>query len=150
VLALLPTHVFALASGSLSFALAATWSIIGAAGYAWIIRHWRAVRSVLLVEYPGVMRKLGITAFAIIPVVLTTLLFNFSDEVEPNGHQAIIAHLQNGTYPPRYLYEPSLPLRYHYAFDLAAAIVTGLLRIRADQAIDLLTLTLWSSMFLLL
>jgi len=43
-----------------------------------------------------------------------------------------------------------LLLRYHYGFDLAAAIVTGLLRIRVDQAVDLLTLALWPLMFLLL
>ena len=43
-----------------------------------------------------------------------------------------------------------MPLRYHYAFDLAGAIVTGLLRVRLDQAIDLLTLVLWPCMFLLL
>ena len=84
------------------------------------------------------------------PIVLPTILLNFHDEANFNGHHAIIAHLQNGTYPPRYLYEPSLPLRYHYAFDLAAAIVTGLLRVRLDHAVDLLTLALWPCMFLLL
>jgi hypothetical protein len=67
-----------------------------------------------------------------------------------NGHHAIIARLQNGTYPPRYLYEPTLPLRYHYAFDLAGAIITGLCRVRVDHAIDILTLALWPCMFLLL
>jgi hypothetical protein len=150
VLALLPTHVVALASGSLSIGLITAWSVIGTAGYVWILRYWREVHFAILIEHAGFQRKLGIIAFAIIPVILTTLLFNFSDEIIPNGHLAMIAHLQNGTYPPRYLYEPTLPLRYHYAFDLAAAIITGLLRIRVDQAIDLLTLTLWPLMFLLL
>jgi hypothetical protein len=85
-----------------------------------------------------------------IPIVLPTILLNFHDETFFNGHHAIIAHLQNGTYPPRYLYEPDLPLRYHYGFDLAAAIATGVLRLRLDQAVDLLTLVLWPCMFLLL
>ena len=77
-------------------------------------------------------------------------MLNFHDETYFNQHHAIIAHLQNGAYPPRYLYEPSLLLRYHYGFDLAAAIVTGLLRIRVDQAIDFVTLAIWPVMFLLL
>src|SRR6267154_2452631 len=97
VLALLPTHLLALATGSLNLGLAGAWIGIGAGGYAWLGHHW-----------------------------------------------------QKCSYPPRYLYEPSLPLRYHYGFDLAAAIVTGLLRIRIDQAIDILTLALWPTMFLLL
>jgi len=95
-------------------------------------------------------RKLWVTGLATLPIIPPTILLNFHDEAYFNGHFAIIAHLQNGTYPPRYLYEPSLPLRYHYGFDLAGAIVTGLLRVRLDQAIDILTLTLWPLMFLLL
>ena len=149
VLALLPTHLLALATGSLNVGLAAAWSGIGAGGYAWLGHHWQ--------KFPPRIRgrarlgcRLGIAALATLPIVLPTILLNFHDETYFGGHQAIIAHLQNGSYPPRYLYEPSLPLRYHYGFDLAAAIVTGLLRIRIDQAIDILTLALWPTMFLLL
>jgi hypothetical protein len=150
VLALLPTHILALASGSLSFGLAAAWSVLGAAGYVWIARHRRDFLACVSDGHPALMRRLGIAALATLPIVAPTILANFYDEAYFNGHDAIIAHLQNGVYPPRYLYEPSLPLRYHYAFDLAAAIVTGLLRLRLDQAIDLLTLALWPCMFLLL
>ncbi len=150
VLALLPTHLLGLASGSLAIGLAGAWSIIGAAGYAWIIGQWRGFRAALSAGHAGWARTLGIAALATTPIVLPTILANFNDEANYNGHFAIIAHLQNGTYPPRYLYEPSLPLRYHYAFDLAGAIVTGLLRLRLDHAIDLLTLALWPCMFLLL
>jgi hypothetical protein len=150
VLALLPAHVLALTVGSLSVALAVSWIVIGMAGCAWITRHWQEFRSALSNRHPQLARTLAITALATLPIVLPTILLNFHDEGFFNGHQSIIAHLQNGTYPPRYLYEPSLPLRYHYGFDLAGAIVTGLLRIRVDQAIDLLTLALWPCMFLLL
>jgi hypothetical protein len=150
VLGLLPTHVLALASGSLSFGLAAAWSMLGAGGYLWIARRWRGFGAFLSVAHAGLARRLGIAALATVPIVLPTVLANFYDEGHFNGHDAIIAHLQNGVYPPRYLYDPSLPLRYHYAFDLAGAIVTGLIRLRLDQAIDLLTLALWPCMFLLL
>ena len=149
ILALLPTHLLALATGSLNLGLAGAWIGIGAGGYAWLGHHWQ--------KFPPRIRggselgyRLGVAALATLPIVLPTILLNFHDETYFGGHQAIIAHLQNGSYPPRYLYEPSLPLRYHYGFDLAAAIVTGLLRIRIDQAIDILTLALWPTMFLLL
>ena len=147
VLALLPTHLLALAFASLSAGLAVAWSVIGIAGYAWITRHRREFRSAVSHSHAGLQRKLWITALATLPIVPLTIFLNYSDEAY---HHAIIAHLQNGIYPPRYLYEPSLPLRYHYAFDLAGAIITGLLRLRLDHAIDLLTIALWPCMFLLL
>ena len=98
----------------------------------------------------GWQHKLIITLLATLPIILPTILLNFHDETPYGTHFAKIAHLQNGIYPPRYLYEPSLLLRYHHAFDLAGAVVTGLLRVRLDHAVDLLTLTLWPCMFLLL
>jgi hypothetical protein len=36
VLAVLPTHIVALALGSLSIGLTISWSVVGVAGYAWI------------------------------------------------------------------------------------------------------------------
>lgn len=150
VLALLPTHVLALAFGSLSIGLAIAWGLVGAAGYAWIGRHWRDFRAAVSNAYAVRSHRLLIAALSTLPIVLPTILLNFFDEGYFNGHHAIIAHLQNGSYPPRYLYDPSLPLRYHYAFDLAGAIVTGLLRVRLDHAVDLLTIALWPCMFLLL
>lgn len=150
VLALLPTHVLALVLGSLSVGLAAAWGITGVAGYAWIVRHWRESRSALRIDHAGWGCKLSITMLATLPIILPTILLNFHDETPYGAHFSHIAHLQNGVYPPRYLYEPSLPLRYHFAFDLAGAIVTGLLRVRLDHAVDLLTLALWPCMFLLL
>jgi hypothetical protein len=149
VLALLPTHILALAFGSLSTGLSIAWSSIGAAGYVLILRARRRIRPALLIERSA-WTRLGIAALSTMPIVLPTILLNFHDEAYFNEHFAMIAHLQNGTYPPRYLYEPSLPLRYHYGFDIAGAIVTGLLRVRLDQAVDFLTLALWPCMFLLL
>jgi hypothetical protein len=150
VLALLPTHVLALASGSLTAGLAGAWSITGVAGYAWIARHWRECRFALWTDRADWAYKLSITILATLPIILPTILLNFHDETPYGAHFARIAHLQNGIYPPRYLYEPSLLQRYHYAFDLAGAIVTGLLRVRVDHAVDLLTLAFWPCMFLLL
>jgi hypothetical protein len=141
---LLPTHILALAFGSLSIGLSIAWSLIGAAGYVLILRGQRGNRPAPLIERSAWTKRLGIAALSMMPIVLPTILLNFHDEAYFNEHFAMIAHLQNGTYPPRYLYEPSLPLRYHYGFDIAGAIVTGLLRVRLDHAVDLLTLALWS------
>src|SRR6266576_1009915 len=41
VLALLPTHLLALATGSLNLGLAGAWIGIGAGGYAWLGHHWQ-------------------------------------------------------------------------------------------------------------
>ena len=142
----MPTHFIALAFGSLSIGVAIAWTIIGLAGYAWGVRHWQNFCFTLGSERT---RKLAIAALSSYPIVAPTILLNFHDE-RFNGHHAIIAHLQNGAYPPRYLYDPTLPLRYHYGFDLAASIITGVLRVRPDHAIDILTLVLWPCMFLLL
>src|ERR1700746_3658519 len=57
VLALLPTHVLALAFGSLSGGLAVAWSSVGAAGYVWIARHWRDFRSAMSVDHGRWVRK---------------------------------------------------------------------------------------------
>jgi hypothetical protein len=146
VLALLPTHFISLATESLSIGVGIAWSTIGISGYAWIARHWNNFHFTLGHEQ---IRKLAIAILSLFPIVAPTILLNVHDEEIFNGHHAIIAHLQNGVYPPRYLYDPVLPLRYHYGFDLAATIITGLLRVRPDHAIDILTLVLWPSMFLL-
>jgi hypothetical protein len=45
VLALLPTHVLALALGSLSMGLTLAWSMVGVVGYAWVARRWRGFAS---------------------------------------------------------------------------------------------------------
>ena len=150
VLTLLPTHILALTFGSLSTGLAVAWGSIALAGYAWIARRWRECRFALWTDHAGWAYKLTITSLATLPIIPPTILLNFHDETPYGTHFARIAHLQNGIYPPRYLYEPSLLQRYHHAFDLAGAIVTGLLRVRVDHAVDLLTLAFWPCMFLLL
>ena len=150
VLALLPTHVLGLAFGSLNLGVAIAWGLTGAAGYAWVARNQRDFLFTAPSKDPGLAPKLTITVLVTLPIVPPTILLNFYDEAYFNGHYAMIAHLQNNIYPPRYLYDPTLPLRYHYGFDLAGAIITGLLRVRLDQAIDLLTLALWPCTFLLL
>ncbi len=59
------------------------------------------------------------------------------------GHLSITSEIENGVYPPRHLSFPELELRYHYGFDLLVAAVAAIVRLRADHAIDLVTLLAW-------
>ena len=68
----------------------------------------------------------------------------FHDELLVTGHLSMIAEIQNGIYPPRHLSFPEFELRYHYGFDLLTAAVASMLRMRADRAIDLVTLLAWA------
>jgi hypothetical protein len=149
MISLVPAHLAALAFGSLSYGLLFAWTPLSLAGMAWGMRHRQDLDGLIRLNQSDRYR-LGLMVLATLPVIAPTLLCNFWDEDYIGGHQAIIAQLQNGAYPPRDLYAPWLPLRYHYAFDFAAAIVTGIFRIRPDQAIDVLTLILWPLTFLLL
>jgi hypothetical protein len=149
VIAIVPAHLMALGFGSLSYGLVVAWTPISLAGLAWGMRHRRDLRGMVMLDKSD-WGRLGATVLATAPIIGPTLFRNFWDEEFIGAHHAIIAHLQNGAYPPRYLYAPWLPLRYHYAFDVAAAIITGIFRIRPDHAIDVLTLTLWPCTFLLL
>jgi hypothetical protein len=74
----------------------------------------------------------------------------FHDEQLYTGHTGIISQMQNGHYPPRHMTFPELEYRYHYGFDLAAAALAAMLRVRPGTAIDLLTLASWTYSWCLL
>lgn len=49
VLALLPAHIIALTVGSLTIGHSIAWTIVGAVGYRWIVRHWRELKFIVSV-----------------------------------------------------------------------------------------------------
>src|SRR5262249_28264587 len=67
----------------------------------------------------------------------------FHDEIPSTGHLSMTSQIENGTYPPRHLTFPELELRYHYGFNLLAAAVASMLRLKVDNAIDVVTLLAW-------
>src|ERR1700730_10075562 len=68
VLALLPTHIIALAVGSLTVGLALAWSISGAAGYAVLDRHTRGSFSARSTETAYISAR-EIAAVMPIPII---------------------------------------------------------------------------------
>jgi hypothetical protein len=69
--------------------------------------------------------------------------YSFYESATVPGHEATPSAMLNGYYPPVYLAEPTIELRYHYGFDVMVAITQMMLRVRVDQANDLVTLGCW-------
>ena len=80
VLALLPTHVLALAFGSLSIGLAVAWTAIGVAGYAWMVRYWKEFCSGISIERASSVRRVGVGALDTLPIFLPGVLASFHRE----------------------------------------------------------------------
>jgi hypothetical protein len=110
-------------------------------------RHGRALWRGYWKERPGVpwravYPRLLFAAFAVAVIVPAALKF-FHDETVPTGHLSTVCQLQNGHYPPRYSFFPQFEFKYHYGFDVFAAMLSGLLHSSASTAIDVATLLLW-------
>ena len=72
------------------------------------------------------------------------------DETWLWAHIPTTLQIQNGIYPPRNLIFPQFEFKYHYAIDLAAAVVSSLLgQIDVLIAIHILALLLWGYLFCL-
>lgn len=83
------------------------------------------------------------TAAAVATIVPGVLKF-FHDETVPTGHMSVVGQLQNGHYPPRYSFFPLWEYKYHYGFDVFAAMLSGIFHTGTPAAIDLATLLLWA------
>lgn len=94
---------------------------------------------------------MGVSAlFAMALIAPMTLGWAFHDELPFTGHMSIVAQLQNDVYPPRHLTFPELELRYHYGYNLLVAMVTALVRLPLDRALDVVTLAMWGYTWCLL
>jgi len=143
-------HLASLAAGSFRVGLPAGALAAAGAGVAMEIARRRSPD-----REPATGRRpspwMWITA-AVAAAALAPAAFNFwfHDELLTGGHMATVAQLQNGTYPPRFIPFPELPLRYHYGFDLLSASFTALLRVRNDTGIDVSSVALWAASWCLL
>lgn len=138
-LALSTVHLTALLLGDFRLGLVVGLSASGALGY---LVAWKRRAGPGAPRGPGEWRILGFALFALVLVLPAIVRFNFHDETLYLGHLSMTSAIENGPYPPRHLTFPDLPLRYHYGFDLLAAMVARLLGLRTDVAIDVSTASL--------
>lgn len=127
-------HVASLGFGSTHIGVPIGIVVVGAVGY---LRWSRRVEAPRGVRVPRAIYLLA--AVAIVILAPAIFAFNFHDEVPFTGHLSMTSTIVNGPYPPHHLSYPESLLRYHYAFDLLAAIVAMLFALRADTAIDVVT-----------
>lgn len=94
-------------------------------------------------------RVLAASLFATVLILPAVTKF-FHDEMTLSGHLAAVGQIQNGWYPPRFSVFPDHEFRYHYGFDLLAAMISGMFRLSSATAIDVTTVGLWLYAALLL
>lgn len=82
--------------------------------------------------------------------IAPSLPMYFHDETVPFGHLSTVAQLLNGWYPPHFMLSPEHEFRYHYGFDVLAAMLAGMLHVDASTAIDVATVGLFAYTGLLL
>jgi hypothetical protein len=148
---LLAVHVSALVTGSLVVGLFAGTALVALGGaLAWARARAGAPAAPGGERRPRSWGLILSTAAATALVAPAALGWAFHDELFLTGHMSIVAQLQNDLYPPVNMTFPEVDLQYHYGFDLLVAMVTALLRLRVDQAIDLVTLAGWAYTWVLL
>jgi len=138
----LSTHVLGLLTHSFSAALTLSSVGLGIAGAA----QWRRDRPLTPLPRSPKKDRWEMLIFGVllsIPIVVIARRWSFFDEIGPGGHQAMIANIQNGYYPPRSMSFPQLDLMYHYGFNLLCAMFTALFRASITTAIDAVTSLMW-------
>lgn len=132
-------HGLSLLLGNFPAGLAGATVLAGVGGYA--IWWWRGRGSSFGAPGGSLGSRRLWLGVAVSMGLVAPLAFGwaFHDELFFTGHMSITAQLQNGQYPPRHLSFPAFELRYHYGFNVLAALLTGLTRVSIPTAIDLLT-----------
>jgi hypothetical protein len=88
---------------------------------------------IYLLFFVGSTLLIGIVAFR----------YSFSDESGLQGHLSVVESILRGGFPPKFLAFPDIPYRYHYGFNLLAAVICRLLHLPAYWGVDILTVILW-------
>lgn len=140
-------HLVGRATRSFHVAFVASTVLVGVGGYVWaFVERKRPRETYRVAPSPWAWVTAVLAALAIAPAALD---HDFFDETHVTGHLAVVAELQNGTYPPRSLTFPAFELRYHYGFDVVAALVSGLSRLPIDRSVDAVTIGSFFSSWLL-
>lgn len=76
-------------------------------------------------------------------ISLVAWKYPLSDEAGIQGHLSVIESILNGPFPPRFIAFPEIPYRYHYGFNVLAAVICLIGRLPAHAGIDILSVLLW-------
>ena len=87
---------------------------------------------------------------ATVPIAAIACRGYIPDDLLPSCHLSNVAQFQNGYFPPRFPGYPSVPLRFHYGFDLVSAGLTALTRLSAHSVFALATIFGWAYSWCLL
>jgi hypothetical protein len=140
------THLIGRATQSFVPAFAAATVVLGIYGAAFAVRELRSGAR-WWQPWSGWM---AMTLVALCVLVVPAASKHFHDELTIAGHLSTVAQLQNGWYPPRFSVFPEHEFRYHYGFDVLAAMLSGMFRLEASTAVDVATLGLWAYTIVLL
>lgn len=136
------THAIGTLSGSFQMGLAVSSAAMGLAGWGLALRPEDRVGEGPW-PWPAMAAGMAVVLGAVV-------WWDFYERYHTvHSHFAIANQICNGAFPPRDLYFPSGPLRYHYGADLLVASAMAILRLRVDVAYDLVTIACWGCLLAL-
>ncbi|MFQ5900082.1 MAG: hypothetical protein ACE5IH_00820 [Thermodesulfobacteriota bacterium] len=148
---LLLIHLFGRLSGSFVIGLRTGTLFCALIGVVFLLKNKRNGIRLQLPSWKGYYGLILVTAITAMVLILPlTLKWHIHDETNISGHMAIISQIQNDSYPPRNMTFATIEHHYHYGFDLLSAVITALIRVPVDVAIDIVTLLLWGYTWCLL
>jgi len=77
--------------------------------------------------------------------LITLVIFRYAiyDEVRMQGHLPVVESILLGKFPPSYIAFPDIPYRYHYGFNLVAAVFSRAFHLPGYLGVDVASLLSW-------
>ncbi len=86
---------------------------------------------------------LGVLAVVSVLIGIVTYRYAIFDEVRLQGHIPVVEQMLRGHFPPSYIAFPEVDFRYHYAFNILAALLAKAFHLPGYLGIDLATGLCW-------
>ena len=83
-------------------------------------------------------------------IALVAFKYAFHDEMNIQSHAPVIESMLRGEFPPSYIAFPEVSFKYHYGFDLLAAVFCLVTGLPGFLGIDGIALTSWISLLAIL
>lgn len=84
-------------------------------------------------------------ALATALVAIVTVRYSIFDEVRLQGHIPVVEAMLRGRFPPAYIAFPDVDFRYHYGFNVLAALASLAFGAKGYVGIDALTIFCWAA-----